>query len=131
MEGQKYRKTVQALLASVASGAIIGVCFYWARQSFGWQFYWGSETHELRVLNALQIGLVSGVALLLNGQQQTGPERRVKAQEHRHDIVMPVKPARVPQSVEQEIAPKGIKQAHQHQHDLQGALTLHTVLRFV
>jgi hypothetical protein len=62
MEGQKYRKTVQALLASVASGAIIGVCFYWARQSFGWQFYWGSETHELRVLNALQIGLVSGVA---------------------------------------------------------------------
>src|SRR5580700_7394278 len=67
---------------------------------------------------------------LLNGQQQTGPECRVKAQEHRHDIVMPVKPARVPQSVEQEIAPKGIKQAYQHQHNLQGALTLHTLLRF-
>src|SRR5579863_753517 len=68
---------------------------------------------------------------LLNGQQQTWPERRVKAQEHRHDVGMPVKPARVPQGVEQEIAPKGIKQAHQHQHYLQGALTLHTVLRFV
>jgi hypothetical protein len=65
MEGEKYAKTVQALLASVASGLIIGVCFYWARQAFGWQFYWGSETHELRVLNALQIGLVSGVALFV------------------------------------------------------------------
>ncbi len=51
---------------------------------------------------------------LLNGQQQTGPERRVKAQEHRHDVTMPAKPPRVPQIVEQEIAPKAIKQAHQH-----------------
>src|SRR5713226_1998138 len=68
---------------------------------------------------------------LLNGQQQTGPERRVKAQEHRHDVTMPAKPPRVPQIVEQEIAPKAIKQAHQHQHYLQGALTFHTVLRFV
>ena len=61
----KYRKTVEALLASVAVGVIIGVCFYSARQSFGWQYYWGSETHELRVLSALQIGLVSGVALFI------------------------------------------------------------------
>jgi hypothetical protein len=65
MESHKYRKTVEAILASAASGLIIGVCFYWARQSFGWRYYWGSEIHELRVLNAVQIGLVSGVALFV------------------------------------------------------------------
>jgi hypothetical protein len=65
MESHRYRKTVAAILASVAAGVIIGVAFYWARQSFGWQYYWGSETHELRVLNALQIGLVGGLALFV------------------------------------------------------------------
>jgi hypothetical protein len=65
MESRKFRKTVGALLASVASGLIIGVCFYWARQSFGWRYYWGSETHELRVLDALQTGLLSGLALFV------------------------------------------------------------------
>jgi hypothetical protein len=44
--------------------------------------------------------------------------------------IQPTKPAGVPQSLEQEVAPKGIKQAHQHQNDLQSALTLHTVLHF-
>jgi hypothetical protein len=34
------------------------------------------------------------------------------------DVTMPAKPPRVPQIVEQEIAPKAIKQAHQHQHYL-------------
>ena len=68
---------------------------------------------------------------LLNGQQQKDPKHCVKAQEHRQDIVMPVKPAGVPQSVQQQVAPKGIKQAQQHQNDLQCALALHTILRFV
>src|SRR6202161_1058457 len=68
---------------------------------------------------------------LINGHQQTDSKRRVKAQEHRHDVTMPAKPPGVPQIVEQEIAPKAINQAHQHQHYLQGALTFHTVLRFV
>src|SRR5256885_11894165 len=68
---------------------------------------------------------------LINGHQQTDPKHRVKAEEHRHDVTMPAKPPRVPQIVEQEIAPKGIQQSHDHQHDLQGALTLHTFLRFV
>src|SRR5438128_7226615 len=45
---------------------------------------------------------------LINGHQQTDPKRRVKAQEHRHDVTMPAKPPRVPQIVEQEIAPKAI-----------------------
>ena len=51
-----------AILVSLAAGLILGVGYDWARQSFGWQFYWGSETHALRVLNALQIGLVGGLA---------------------------------------------------------------------
>src|SRR5215471_3738579 len=67
---------------------------------------------------------------LLNGHQLKDPKHRVKAQEHRPDVVMPVKPPRVPQSLEQEITPKGIERAHQHQNDLQSALTLHTVLHF-
>jgi hypothetical protein len=65
METRKYIQTVEALLASLASGLVIGVCFYWARQSFGWKFYWGSETHELRVLDAVQVGLLGGFALFV------------------------------------------------------------------
>ena len=53
---------------------------------------------------------------LINGHQQTDTKRRVKAQEHRHDVTMPANPPRVPQIVEQEIVSKAIKQAHQHQH---------------
>ena len=49
---------------------------------------------------------------LINGHQQTDPKRCVKAQEHRHDVTMPAKPPGVPQIVEQEIAPKAIKHAH-------------------
>src|SRR5260370_40029855 len=45
---------------------------------------------------------------LINGHQQTDPKRRVKAQEHRHGVNMSAKPPRVPQIVEQEIAPKDI-----------------------
>src|SRR5215469_10886639 len=67
---------------------------------------------------------------LLNGQQQKDPKHHVKADEHRPNLVIPVKPAGTPQSIEQEVTPKGIKQAHQDQNDLQSALTLHTVLRF-
>jgi hypothetical protein len=65
METLNYKKTVVALLASLASGLVIGVCFYWARQSFGWKFYWGSETHEMRVLDAVQVGLLGGFALFV------------------------------------------------------------------
>src|SRR5208283_3332729 len=32
---------------------------------------------------------------LINGHQQTDPKRRVKAQEHRHDVTMPAKPVPV------------------------------------
>src|SRR5436853_1353035 len=46
---------------------------------------------------------------LINGHQQTDPKRRIKAQEHRHDVTVPAKPPRVPQIVEQEIAPKSNK----------------------
>ncbi len=65
-----------------------------------------------------QAEAIAPVGRLLSGHQQTDPKRRVKAQEHRHDVTTPAKPPRVPQIVEQEIAPKGIKQAHQHQHYL-------------
>jgi hypothetical protein len=65
METRRYRRTAEALLASLASGLVISACFYWARQSFGWRFYWGSETHELRVLDALQVGLLCGFALFV------------------------------------------------------------------
>jgi hypothetical protein len=65
MEIRKYRRSVEALLASLASGLVFGACFYWGRECFGWRFYWGSETHELRVLDALQVGLLCGFALFV------------------------------------------------------------------
>lgn len=43
---------------------------------------------------------------LLNGQQQKDPKHHVKGHEHRPDVVMPIKPAGVPQSVEQKVAHK-------------------------
>src|ERR1700757_2831053 len=67
---------------------------------------------------------------LLNGQQQKDPKHKVKADEHRPNVVIPIKPSGTPQSIEQDVTPKGIKQAHQDQDDLQSALTLHTALLF-
>src|SRR5580698_5177323 len=67
---------------------------------------------------------------LLNGQQQKDPKHEVKADEHRPNVVIPIKPSGTPQSIEQDVTPKGIKQAHQDQDDLQSALTLHTALLF-
>src|SRR5262250_2959235 len=67
---------------------------------------------------------------VLDGQQQKDPKHRVKAEEHRHDIAMP-QPFGVPQIVEKQVAPKGIKQAQHHQNDLQCGFALHTILRFV
>src|SRR6516225_8728342 len=68
---------------------------------------------------------------LLNGQQQKDPKHKVKADEHRQNVVILIKPSGTPQSIEQDVTPKGIKQAHQDQDNLQHALTLHTALLFV
>src|SRR5580692_3036573 len=65
---------------------------------------------------------------LLNGQQQKDPKHEVKADEHRPNVVIPIKPSGTPQSIEQDVTPKGIKQAHQDQDHLQNALTLSTTL---
>src|ERR1700761_702540 len=67
---------------------------------------------------------------LLNGQQQKDPKHKVKTDEHRPNVVIPIKPFGTPQSIEQDVTPKGIKQAHQDQDDLQSALTLHAALLF-
>src|SRR5215470_18654109 len=67
---------------------------------------------------------------VLDGQQKKDPKHKVKADEHRQNVVMLMKPSRTPQSIEQDVTPKGIKQAHQDQDDLQSALTLHTALLF-
>src|SRR5215475_9562381 len=67
---------------------------------------------------------------MLNGQQQKDPEHKVKADEHRQNVVILSKPSGMPQSIEQDVTPKGIKQSHQDQDDLQSALTLHTALLF-
>jgi hypothetical protein len=56
-------KSIFALVASVEAGLLLGICFYVGRESFGYQYQWGSESHELRVLYAVQFGLVCGVAL--------------------------------------------------------------------
>jgi transposase-like protein len=50
-------------------------------------------------------------------QSQGRPHRQVE-ENRRASLTMPAKPPKVPQIVEQDIAAKGIKQAHQHQHDL-------------
>jgi hypothetical protein len=58
-------KTVVALVASAAAGLLLGISFYIGRESFGYQYRWGSESRELRVLYALQFGLVCGAALYI------------------------------------------------------------------
>jgi len=58
-------KNVVALVASASAGLLLGIAFYFARESFCYQYRWGSESYEMRVLYALQLGLVGGVALYL------------------------------------------------------------------
>jgi hypothetical protein len=60
---EKPGKTVLALLASAAVGLILGISFYTLRQTFGWKYYWGSESPDLRILSAVQIGTICGAAI--------------------------------------------------------------------
>jgi len=60
---ERIGKTVVALVVSAAAGLILGISFYMRRESFGYQYPWGSFSPELRVLDALQFGLVCGAAL--------------------------------------------------------------------
>jgi hypothetical protein len=60
---EEIGKSVVALIASASAGLLIGISFYLARESFGYQYRWGSESYEMRVVYALQLGLVGGVAL--------------------------------------------------------------------
>ena len=60
-----FGNTAVALAASVAAGLLLGILFYIGRESFGYQYRWGSESHELRVLNGIQFGVVCGAALFV------------------------------------------------------------------
>jgi hypothetical protein len=61
---EQLGKTLIALFASASSALLSGICFYLLRQSsLAYQYQWGSESHENRVLSAVQFGLVCGAAL--------------------------------------------------------------------
>jgi hypothetical protein len=60
---EKRDKTVLALLASAAVGLILGISFYVLRESFGWKYWWGSETQDLRILSAIQIRTICDAAI--------------------------------------------------------------------
>jgi len=60
---ERIGKTVVALVASAAAGLILGILFYLGGESIGYRYPWGSSSSELRVLWAIQFGLVCGVAL--------------------------------------------------------------------
>ena len=60
---EKLAKTVLALLTSAAVGPILVISVYVLRQTFGWKYYWGSESPDLRILSAVQIGTICGAAI--------------------------------------------------------------------
>jgi hypothetical protein len=61
---EQLGKTAVALIASASSALLSGICFYILRESsFAYQYQWGSESHENRVMSAIQFGLVCGAAL--------------------------------------------------------------------
>jgi hypothetical protein len=62
---QGVGKTAIALLASAAAGLLLGICFYMLREVIGRRTPWGSESAEIRVLDAVQFGLISGAALFI------------------------------------------------------------------
>jgi hypothetical protein len=59
---EKRGKTVLALLASAVVGLILGISLH-VRHSFGWKYYLDSESPDLRILSAVQIGTICGAAI--------------------------------------------------------------------
>jgi hypothetical protein len=58
-------QTAVALVVSAVAGLILGIFLYMGRESFGYQYRWGSYSPELQVLWAIQFALVCSVALFV------------------------------------------------------------------